>query len=205
MARGGRRPDGVLGGVRWHSGTLYGALRRRRRIAYRAQLYCTATAEASSNRTTIRPIAGCTIAPDRVPRVTRTRYARRRRCGTGCRRLFGRDEEGPPRSIRTTGAPRSGQPSNGYTTRSLTDDRISPSVDCSVRRTQLHTRSRPCEMGQGYDIILSSSAHRSTEDRVAPSLPHHRVGFRGSRESGVRGARRSTRLQTYIQYNMIYA
>jgi len=67
MTRGGRRPDGVLGGVRWHSGTLYGALRRRRRIAYRAQLYCTATTEASSNRTTIRPIAA--LAPDRVPRL----------------------------------------------------------------------------------------------------------------------------------------
>lgn len=63
MARGGRRPDGVVGGVRWHSGTLYGALRRQRRIAYRA-LYCTTT-EASSNRTTIRPI----LAPDRVPRL----------------------------------------------------------------------------------------------------------------------------------------
>jgi hypothetical protein len=169
-------------------------------------VYCTTT-EASSNRTTgpttIRSIA------QPCPPVTRTRYARRRRCGTGCRRSSGRDEEGPPRSIRTTGAPRSGQlpPSNGYTTRSLTDGRISPSAD--------YTHTRGLGRAKWAKVILllllSSSAYRSTEAGGSCFSPvaHTHTPPTLSRVSRI-GSARSTQVDPtsniyiYIYYILIH-
>jgi len=110
----------------------------------------------------------------------------------------GRSPRPPTRSIRTTGAPRSGQsPSNGY----------------SVHEPQSHGRPNFPLDGLGRAkwakvilLLLPSSsaqdhgaARGSRFSAVAHTLPPLRR-FRGSLESRTRGARRSTRIRSSYRY-----